>query len=264
VSAGSASLQVRGKLAPRTDLAVSLTGIAVVVAVWCAVTYGGYVKPLFLPTPSGIAGGLAEFHEKGWLLPAIGRSFWRVTQSLLLVIVVGVPLGALMGAFAPVDALLRKIVNGAKSVPTTGIVGLIVLWFSVEERAKIVFLFLGAIFYMVILVKNAVQSVPEDYVRVAVDIGATPWQTVTRVLLPGALPLIWDAVAVCNGIMWTYIVLAEFINSSEEQLGLGYLLFMGSRTQESGKVFATLIVIGLVSSLTDWLLQAIRKRFLNW
>jgi ABC-type nitrate/sulfonate/bicarbonate transport system permease component len=85
-----------------------------------------------------------------------------------------------------------------------------------------------------------------------------------RVLLPGALPHIWDAIAVCNGIMWTYIVLAEFINSNEEQLGLGYLLYLGSRSQDSGKVFGVLILIGLISSLTDWALQSVRKRYLNW
>jgi NitT/TauT family transport system permease protein len=243
---------------------VGLAGIAVVAVIWCFLTYGGHVKPLFLPSPGGIWEGLADYHERGWLLPAISRSFWRVTKSLLLVIAVGVPIGVLMGAFPVVDALLRKLVNGAKSIPTTGIVGLIVLWFSIEERAKTVFLFLGAIFYMIILVKSAVQNVSEEYLRVATDIGANQTQTITRVLLPAALPQIWDAVAVSNGIMWTYIVLAEFINSNEEQLGLGYLLYVGSRTQESGKVFGTLILIGLISSLTDWALQSIRKRYFHW
>jgi ABC-type nitrate/sulfonate/bicarbonate transport system permease component len=64
--------------------------------------------------------------------------------------------------------------------------------------------------------------------------------------------------------MWTYIVLAEFINSNEEQLGLGYLLQIGSRTQDSGKVFATLTVIAVISSLTDYALQVVRRRFLDW
>lgn len=197
-------------------------------------------------------------------MPAIWRSFWRVTQSLGLVILIGVPIGVLMGEFGAIDALLRKIINGGKSIPTTGIVGLIVLWFSVEERAKIVFLFIGAIFYMIILVRSAVQAVNEDYVRVALDIGASRRQLMWRVLLPSALPQIWDALAVCNGIMWTYIVLAEFINSNEEQLGLGYLLFIGGRTQQSGKVFATLLLIALISSLTDWILHLVRGRWLDW
>ena len=169
-----------------------------------------------------------------------------------------------MGAFPPVDAFLRKVVNGGKSIPTTGIAGLIVLWFSVEERAKIIFLFLGSIFYMVILVKNAIKSVNEDYVRVGLDIGANRWQIMCKVLLPGALPQIWDAIAVCNGIMWTYIVLAEYINSNEENLGLGYLLNIGSHANESGQVFGALIVIALISTATDWCLQTVRRRYLNW
>jgi len=264
----SASFSVRGNLSRRADLLIGLSGIGSLALAWCITTYGGLVGPFFLPTPSGIWKALVDFqtnpNHAPWLFAAIWRSFSRVSQSLFWVILIGAPIGILMGAFAPADAFLRKIVNGGKSIPTTGIVGLIVLWFSIEERAKIVFLFLGAIFYMITLVRNAVQGVNGDYVRVALDLGANRWQIVSRVLLPGALPQIWEAIAVCNGIMWTYIVLAEFINSNEQQLGLGYLLYIGSRTQESGKVFATLIIIAIISSLTDFLLVTLRKRFLSW
>lgn len=261
---GPAIFGIRSRLSPQADLLIGIVGTVGLVAIWCFLTYGGYVKPLFLPSPTGIWEGLVELHRKGWLFPALLRSSWRVAQSLLVVILIGVPIGILMGTFSPIDALLRKAVNGAKSVPTTGLVGLIVLWFSIEERAKIVFLVLGAVFYMIVLVKNAILSVNEEYVRVAVDIGASRMQTIQKVLLPAALPQIWDAIAVCSGIMWTYIVLAEYINSNQENLGLGYLLSVSSRTNESGQVFGTLIVIALVSSLTDWLLGSVRKRFLNW
>lgn len=255
---------IRGQLSRYTDLIISVAGIGTLVTCWSIATYGGYVKPLFLPSPSDIWEGIVDFQQRQWLWPAIWRSFWRVSTSLGLVILIGVPIGVAMGALAPLDAFLRKIINGGKSVPPTGLVGLIVLWFSIEERAKIVFLFLGAIFYMIILVRNAILSVREDYVRVALDLGANRRQVIGRVLLPGALPQIWDAIAVCNGIMWTYILLAEFINSNEEQLGLGYLLYIGSRTQASGKVFAILIIIAIISSLTDALFHAVRKRFLQW
>jgi NitT/TauT family transport system permease protein len=260
----AAAFAVRGRLSARSDLAIGVGTLALVAAIWCFITYTGRVQPLFLPTPGGIWEGALAFHERGWLIPAALRSTARVSVALLLVLAVGGPIGLLMGAFAPVDAALRKIVSGAKSIPTTGILGLIVLWFSIEERAKIVFLFLGAIFYLILLIKSAIQDVSDEYLRVAQDIGANAWQLVTRVLLPGALPRIWDAVAVCNGIMWTYIVLAEFINSNEEQLGLGYLLQVGTRANESGRVFAVLIVIALISSLSDFLFQAVRRRFLNW
>jgi NitT/TauT family transport system permease protein len=255
---------IRGKISPRADLLISLAGILTLLVIWCVLTYFGFVSTLFLPKPTAIVEGLAEFHRRDWLIPAIWRSFWRVTRSLLLVISIGVPIGIIIGAFTPVDAFFRKIINGAKSVPTTGIAGLIVLWFGVEERAMIMFLFLGAIFYMIILVKNAIKDVNEEYLRVALDIGANRWQMITRVLLPAALPQIWDAIAVCNGIMWTYIVLAEFLNSNEEHLGLGFLLNVGSRNQSSGKVFGMLIIIAAISALTDFVLHTVRKRFLNW
>jgi NitT/TauT family transport system permease protein len=256
--------RVRARLAPRTDLLYGAAGLAFVCALWVVVTWGGLVKPIFLPPPHGIWMGLADFNRHQWLFPAIGRSTWRVLKSLLCVMAIGIPVGVVMGTFPEADAALRKIVNGVKSIPTTGIVSLIVLWFSIEERAKIVFLVLASLFYMIVLVKNAVLNVSEDYVRVAMDLGATPPQILWRVLLPGALPQIWDAIAVCSGIMWTYIVLAEFINANEEQLGLGYLLYLGDRQQDSGKLFGVLIVIAVISALTDFSLNAVRRRYLRW
>jgi len=201
---------VRQPLSQTADAILGFVGILVVVIVWCVLTYGHYVRPLFLPTPTAMWQSVQELDAKRWLVPAIVRSTWRVAQSLFWVALIGIPIGVLMGAFAPADALLRKLVSGGKSIPTTGIAGLIILWFSIGESAKIVYLFIGAIFYMIILVRSAVLSVNEAYLKVALDLNASRTQIITRVLLPGALPAIWEALAVCNGIMWTYIVLAEF------------------------------------------------------
>jgi ABC-type nitrate/sulfonate/bicarbonate transport system permease component len=257
-------LPIRVPISPRNDLIIGLLGIATLILLWCVLSYGGLIAPTFLPKPTDLLWGTIEFHQQGRLLPAIWGSTWEVGASLVIVILVGLPIGVLMGAFAHVDAFLRKIINGAKSVPTTGLTGLVVLWFGVSVNAKVAFLFLGAILYMIILVKNAVAAVNEDYMRVGLDLGASRWQIITRVLLPGALPQIWEAVAVCNGIMWTYIVLAESINFSEEQMGLGNLLNIGFRTREPGKVFAMLIIIAIISSFTDFILQSVRKKWLNW
>jgi ABC-type nitrate/sulfonate/bicarbonate transport system permease component len=256
--------QIRGRLSQRADHMIGAGAIAFLLLVWCILTYGGLVIPFILPSPTRIWEGLAEFHERHWLLPAVWASFVRVTAALFLVVALGVPTGVLMGAFAPIDAALRTIINGIKSVPTTGLIALVVLWFGIDETGKVVYLFLGAFFYLAILTKNAIRSVNEDYLGVALDVGVSRRQAVTRVLLPGALPQIWDAIAVCNGIMWTYIVLAEYMNSNEEQLGLGYLLQMGTRTQQSGKVFGMLIIIAAISSATDHIFQIVRRRFLNW
>jgi len=228
------------------------------------VTYGHFIKPLFLPSPTEVLGGLAHFDDKGWLIPAIYRSFFRVIIALLLVTGIGVPIGVLMGAYTPFDSATNRIVNAFKAIPPTGLIGLIILWFSVEEKAKIVFLFLGSIFYMILLVRNAILAVREDFVVVARDMGARGGQILRKVLLPAALPQIWEAIIVCNGIMWTYIVLAEYINSNPDQIGLGFLLQVGSHTNESGQVYGTLILIGAIAYLTDWVLKGVQKRFFAW
>lgn len=257
-------LTIRGKIEPKTDLLVGLGGLAVLILAWCVITYGGFIKPIFLPSPTAMFEGIADFQSRGWLVPAILGSFMRVTKALLLVVLIGVPIGIMMGAWPVADAFLRKIINGGKSVPTTGLIGLVVLWIGIDEKGKVVFLFIGAFFYIVILVRQAVTSVSDAYVNVALDIGASPRQLITKVLLPGALPQIWEAIAVCNGIMWTYIVIAEYISSSESEIGLGYLLSMGTRLNESGKVFGALLIIAVISALTDWVFGVVRKKYFPW
>jgi ABC-type nitrate/sulfonate/bicarbonate transport system permease component len=258
------SLRVRTPLSRGQDLLFSWIGVLLLIGIWCGLTYGGLVKPLFLPAPDQVFAGLSHFNEKGWLLPAIERSFVRVLLALGLVVLVGVPIGVVMGAYSPIDSGLNRIINAFKAVPPTGLIGLIILWFSVEEKAKIVFLFLGAIFYMILLVRNAIQAVREDFLVVARDMGASGGQMLRKVLLPAALPQIWEAIIICNGIMWTYIVLAEYINSSEDQIGLGYLLQVGSRTFQSGQVYGTLILIGAIAYFTDWVLKTVQRRFFSW
>jgi NitT/TauT family transport system permease protein len=258
------ALPFRGHLNRRAEVLLAATGLGLVAAIWCLLTYGGLVARSFLPTPDEIWAGWRDYDHRNWLWPSVWRSSIRVSKALGLVIAVGVPVGLLMGAFKPIDALLQKIVSGAKSVPTTAITGVVILWFGIDEVGKIVFLFLGAIFFMILMVRNAVTGVPDEYIGVALDLGAKRHQLIWQVLLPGALPRIWEAVIVCNGIMWTYIVLAEFINSNEEQLGLGFLLQIGNHTFNPGKVFGALILIALISSVTDFALQAVRRRWFRW
>lgn len=166
-----------------------------------------------------------------------------------------------MGSFAAADSALDPIVSAAKSIPTTAFIALVILWFGVEEKAKIVFLFLGGIFYMLILVRDAVAGVREELVRIAQDLNASASRTIFSVLLPAAMPRIWDGITVCNGIMWTYVLLAEYINAKN---GLGYLINIAGRLQRSDQAFAGVIIIGLLSAGTDWVLRRAKARWLDY
>lgn len=258
---GISWFQVRADLPPRLRTALGWGMIGVLLLAWIAVTALGSVPALLLPSPIAILQGGAELAQKGELLPSTVITLGRIGQALLLVIAVGIPLGVLMGSLATVDSLLQPLVAGAKGIPTTAFIALVILWFGIEERAKIVFLFLGAIFYMLLLVRDAILGVREEYVRTALDLGAGGARTVFSVLLPGAMPRIWDGIIVCNGIMWTYVVLAEFINAKS---GLGYLINIAGRLQRSDQVFAGVILIGVISVCTDWILRRIKARWFSY
>ncbi len=260
----SAPLSIRGHLSPGFDAFIGFLGILTFAIVWCVLSYGNVVSRFALPTPTSIGKTFVHLYQSGQLMMPIGRSLWRVVRALFLVTAVGVPVGMLMAAFPPIDAFLRKIINGAKAVPITGLTALVTIWMGLEERGKVFYIFLGAIFYMIILVKNAIVNVNEEYIKVALDLGANRSQIVWRVLFFGALPRIWEAIAVCSGIMWTYIVLAEFLNSNAANQGLGGVLQNGLRLSQPPQVYCMLIAIAVISSLTDFMLHLIRKRFFNW
>ncbi|MGC4038384.1 MAG: ABC transporter permease [Chitinophagaceae bacterium] len=249
----------------KTRYALSVIGALVLLIAWTWVSSLKMIKPVFLPSPAQVYNGVVELIEKGWLQKAIVLSTYRVLSAMFLVTLSGIIIGSLMGVSRLADGLLGGIISGLKSVPVTGFLGLVVLWFSIEERAKIIFLFLVSVFYMILLVRDALHNVHNvDYIDVAKDLGATNFQLFTKVLFPSALPQIYNAVIVSNSLMWSYIVLVEYINGNEEQTGLGYLIYISSRTQDSAKVFGLLIVIALIASLFDYILKQSKKYFIRW
>jgi len=251
--------RVRAGVPPHTRMILGWGMVALLLLVWVVVTSAHLVLPLMLPTPAAIVQGAAELVHKGELLPSVRDTLWRIWQALLLVMAIGIPLGVLMGSFGILDSALEPIVSGLKGVPTTAFIGLVILWFGVEERAKIVFLFVGAIFYMLLLVRDSILEVREEYVLTALDLGAGGARTVLSVLIPGAMPRVWDGIIVCNGIMWTYVVLAEY--SLNAKSGLGYLINIGGRQQRSDYVFAAVILIAAISVFTDWVLRRVKARW---
>jgi NitT/TauT family transport system permease protein len=255
------SFDFRTGLPQQRDWMLQAAGVGVLVLIWCAVTYSGRVTPLFLPSPTAMIEGAAELVRRGLLVEALRISTVRIAKALLWVLAIGVPVGVLLGSFPALDSFFRQPLDALKAVPVTAIAPLVILWYGIDEAAKIVFLFLGAIFYMILLTKNAVQSVREEYVKTAVDLGASRARVIATVLLPGALPQIWQGIIVANAIMWTYIILAEMLSGGS---GLGYLINTAGRLQRSDQVYALIILIALVVVALEWILRQIQRRFIRW
>lgn len=195
------------------------------------------------------------------LLTATLWSVGRVFFAGFLVVLLGVPVGVLMGASARINAAFSPLVDPFRSAPIVAINPILVMWLGIGETMKIVFLMMGAIVYLVPLVRDAIQAVPQTYWVSARDLGATPFEAIWHSVLPMAMPRIADAVIVSVSIMWTYITVAEYINAEQ---GLGQLIQNARRFSAMDQVFAGIFVIIALALVTYQGMTAAKRWLYPW
>ena len=216
-------------------LPISAVPLLVLLAAWSVASYGGYVSRFFLPSPTDVLDGLVQLVVDQGLLKAVGVSSLRILAAFALSVAVAFPLGVLMGSFDAFNRAFDPIVAPLRYMPITAFIPLLILWFGIYETQKIAFLFLGTFVYLLPVVVDAIRNVPEELVQTAFTLGASRLQIVLTVLVPAALPQIFDSFRVMNAIAWTYVILAEFVNT---KAGLGYLIQFAGDHQKTGQVFA--------------------------
>ena len=247
---------------PRTTATVlGLLAPILVVSAWFLLTYGGVAPPDFLPSPTEVLRGTLQLFIQYDLWGSILISTRRIFFAFLLASAVALPLGVLMGAFEPVNRFFEPIVAPLRYMPISAFINILILWFGIYEKQKIAFLFLGVFVYLLPVVVTAIRVVPEELVQTSLTLGASRWQVIRTVLLPAALPEIFDSFRVMNAISWTYVILAEAVNPER---GLGYMVELARTHQKASWSFAGLLVIGGIGLATDLLIRAVSALLFRW
>ena len=253
---------LREPLPRSVGLVLGLVLPVVVLTIWCVASYGGFAPPDFLPSPTEVVRGTLQLFIQYDLLGAIWVSARRIMLAFLLASAVALPLGVLMGAFEPINRMFEPIVSPLRYMPISAFIPLLILWFGIYESQKVAFLFLGVFVYLLPVVISSIRAVPEELVQTSLTLGASRWQAVTTVLLPSALPEIFDSFRVMNAISWTYVILAEAVNPG--QGGLGYIVQLAYQHQKASWSFAGLLVIGGIGLLTDSMIRAASRLLFRW
>jgi NitT/TauT family transport system permease protein len=254
-------MEIRESLSNHRVRVLAAAGLLTFVVLWCVLTYGGLVPDLILPSPTDVLRAFPVLHFEEALVRSAGYSLFRVGMGFLLAAVVAIPLGLLMGTFPQVKAFFAPVLDPLRFLPISALVPLTIVWFGIEERQKIAFLFLGTVVYLLPLVVEAVEEVDDVYLQTATTLGATKWQLVKDVLVPGSLPAIGEALRVMNGIGWTYVILAEVINA---RYGLGALITVAGKRSHVDQIFALVLVILAIGVVTDQILRIVNKQFFQW
>jgi ABC-type nitrate/sulfonate/bicarbonate transport system permease component len=246
-----------------------LLGIGAVVTVlvlWALVTGLDLISQNRLPSPWRVGRALSYLAWDGdlgrsLLLTATAWSVGRVLAAGLLVVAIGIPIGVLMGASTRINAALSPLIDPFRSAPVVALLPIMVMWFGIGEWMKILFLFAGAVVFLIPMVRDAIQAVPQAYWVSARDLGATHWEAVRHAVLPMAMPRIADAVIVAISVMWTYITVAEYVNAQE---GLGQLIQNARRFSAMDQVFAGIIVIIALALITYQGMRYAKARLYPW
>jgi NitT/TauT family transport system permease protein len=248
----------------RLPLALALP--TAILILWCALTLGKKpaVNALFLPSPLEIVryvlDQMLNGGAKAWAAD-VWASTLRIIISFLLAAAIAVPLGILMGAFEPINRIVEPVMAPLRYLPISAFIPLLILWLGIGESQKIAFLFLGVFVFLLPVVVTAIRAVPEELVQTALTLGASRFQAVFSVLLPAALPDIFDSFRVMNAISWTYVVLAEFVNARS---GIGYRIQLAGTHLHTVEVFVGIAVIGLIGLGTDALIRMLNRVLFRW
>ena len=241
--------------------ALAAGGFVAIGLLWAWLSHKDFVNPVFLPTPASVwaAARALITDENLWL--DVKTSFIRVTAGFVLAAAVGVPLGILMGSFKVFEGLLQPITEFVRYIPVPALIPIFMVLFGIDELSKIMLIWVGTFFQLVLMVADETRRVPYELLQVSYTLGARRREVLRLVIWRAARPGIFDALRLCNGWAWTYLVVAELVAANE---GLGYRVLKFSRFLQTPKIWVYLLLLGVIGLGLDLLFRAVNKRLFHW
>ncbi|MCW5622253.1 MAG: ABC transporter permease [Burkholderiales bacterium] len=240
---------------------LALVGLVVPLLLWWSLSASGLVTKVFMPGPADVWNRAVLWFREDDLLGDIGISVYRVVAAWGLSALIAIPLGLAIGTYRPVQALLEPLTDFIRYMPAVAFIPLVMLWIGITEGSKIAIIWIGTFFQMVLMVAEDVRRVPMAQIETAQTMGARRSEIVSLVLLPAAKPAILDTLRVTMGWAWTYLVVAELVAANS---GLGYAILRAQRFLQTDKIFAGIIIIGLIGLLLDQLFRALHRKAFPW
>ena len=251
---------------PRIPLrAWTVLSATVLVAAWLILTWGGFVRDLFLPPPDELWDGFMDLVTDGYknrtLLEHLEASLWRIFAGFVTGAAVGTFLGLAMGYWRGVEALFAPFIEFLRPLPQLAYLMLLIIWFGIGETSKIILLFLAALPVSAVAARDGVRNVPVQRIHAARSLGASEWQIFRHVVLPSALPEIFTGTRIAVGVVYGTLIAAEIIAGSS---GLGWMILDAGRFLRSDYVFVGILLIGLMGVALNWALVALEARIVHW
>ncbi|HBR6964735.1 TPA: taurine ABC transporter permease TauC [Klebsiella aerogenes] len=248
------------------QLTLSVATLAVLLAIWWAVTALQLISPLFLPSPWQVLQKLLTVAGPQGFMDAtlwqhLAASLTRIAIALVLAAIVGVPVGIAMGLSPTVRGILDPLIELYRPVPPLAWLPLVIIWFGIGETPKILLIYLAIFAPVVMSTLAGVKSAQQVRVRAAQSLGASRAQVLWLVILPGALPEILTGLRIGLGVGWSTLVAAELIAATR---GLGFMVQSAGEFLATDVVLAGIAVIAIIAFVLELGLRALQRRLTPW
>jgi NitT/TauT family transport system permease protein len=216
---------------------------------------------LFFTVPSAIVGTLWQMFATGSVWAPLGVSASAFGLGLALSIVVGLPLGVLLGRSNTLNAMFDPFITAFNATPRLVFLPLLMLWFGIGLWSKVAIVFLGALFPLLINTYEGVRNADKLLINVVRSFGASEWDVARLVVVPNSLPFIVVGLRLAIGRAILGVVVAEFFGSQE---GLGVVMVRAASAFKVNVVFAGLIIFAVLSLVITGLVKLLEDRMSRW
>jgi taurine transport system permease protein len=235
------------------------------IAVWAIATEGGFIKPIFLPSPLDVVQRLIDITVDGFagatLVEHLNASLVRIFGAFILACLIGIPLGITIGCNRVFRGIFDPLIEFYRPLPPLAYLPLIIIWLGIDESSKVTLIFLAMLSPIVLSARSGVTSVRIEQIQVAYSMGATPWQVITQVIARGAMPDIMTGMRIAIGFGWTTLVAAEMVAAER---GIGFMVLNASEFLVTDVVIAGIIVIGIIAYCFDLLMRYLEAKLIPW
>jgi NitT/TauT family transport system permease protein len=216
---------------------------------------------LFFTTPSQVAGTLWNMFATGTIWAPLGVSASGFAIGLGLAVVVGLPLGVLIGRSKTLNAMFDPFITAFNATPRLVFLPLVMLWFGLGLWSKVVIVFIGALFPILINTYEGVRNADKLLINVVRSFGAREWDIARLVVIPNSMPYIVAGLRLAIGRAVLGVVVAEFFGSEQ---GLGVMMVQAAGRYQVDVVFSGLIVFAVLSLIMTGLVQMLENRLSRW
>ena len=248
-----------------SSLTLSLATICVVFGTWYVATNGGWIKPLFLPSPQAVWAQLVDVFQEGFadatLLKHIGWSALRVFGAFVLAVLTAIPIGILMGVNRVARGIFDPLVEFYRPLPPLAYLPLVVIWMGIGEGSKILLIYLAMFAPLALSARAGVKSVAIEQIHAAYSMGASRAQVLKHVIMPAALPEVLTGMRIAIGFGWTTLVAAEMVAATA---GLGFMVLTASKFMATDVVIMGILVIGAIALLFDLGMRWLERKLVPW